>query len=51
VILLNLPKEVGLKRFADESADCDQCGRTDDLKTRDGLTVCYDCQEELDRAA
>jgi hypothetical protein len=33
-----------------DSAECDLCGRTDDLKGRDSLMICYDCQEELDRA-
>ena len=40
-----------MKRFLTESAECERCGRMDDLKARDGLMVCYDCQEELDRAA
>ena len=31
----------------DESAECDRCGRMDDLKERDGQMVCSDCQEEL----
>ena len=40
-----------MKRFADESAECERCGRTDNLKPRAGLMVCYGCQKELDRAA
>lgn len=34
-----------------ESAECECCGRMDDLKERNGLMVCYDCREEIDRQA
>jgi hypothetical protein len=37
--------------FPKPSAECDRCGRMDDLKERNGLMVCHDCQEELDLAA
>ena len=40
-----------MKHFLDESAECERCGRMDRLNECDGQMVCYDCREELARAA
>jgi hypothetical protein len=37
--------------FYAPAAECERCGRMDELKERDGLMCCYDCQEELDQTA
>jgi hypothetical protein len=42
---------IAKRDFYAPAADCERCGRMDDLKERDGQMVCFDCQEGLDRAA